>query len=137
MLQLEKEEKTENPYVVSIQEKESVKENPYAFTHFQDAVNLLHALMEGKLQKKIESICKDRGLTYTKKGRDEKVGKSKIKEFAYYIRQGNEVAKNFISQVPGMQGLPTLPLGVKDGDYSIYLRAIEMLDLYKKIGGDK
>lgn len=93
------------------------KKASYAFDYhnFQKAMNMLKA---------VDSLNTD-----SESSAEKRVGKSKIKEFAYYIRQGNEMAKSFLNQTAEMsQVIKVDELENQNGNYSIFLDAIEMYD---------
>lgn len=72
-----------------------------------------------------------RKLTYLTQGNgkeNKKIGRSKIKELAYYIQQGNDIVRNFIHCSKDLSSIKEI-----SESYAIYLDAIEMLDLYYTI----
>lgn len=111
--------KTQKPFLLSQEGLE------FSFSKFEAAMELLNKLMQDSDKKASDEEV------------SEKTGKSQIKEFAYYIRKGEDYATNYVNQSNRLSEEKLIDIIGKDMDYSILLDAIEMLDYYVKIGDDK
>lgn len=113
-------EKHARPYIIlnENQEKKSENKRVSSYSEFEDAVtNLKH--VTGKVT----------GIVSQDEDKIERVGRSQIKELAYYIQQGADKAENFIHN----SGVLKRMVDLKRENFTIYLDAIEMLDLSEEI----